>query len=273
MVSEKHSIFDYLEFHSFLSDRLREGLRGMQAHLAKRIGCQATYLIKVLRKNAHFTEDQAFKAGQFLGLSERELDYFLDLVRLDRAGGSETKKYLQNMIVQKAKTSQEVRNRVRGSSLESSLQSQLQYFSSLKPSMVHLGTLCSHLQKPSELSKALRLDIVEVRKILAFLQKKGLVIAESDGRYTYSGKMIHLSRDSPLHPSFQKLRREMALRRLDEKITDRDLHFSSLFVTSKSHMVKLRKELLRLIEEMDEAVAGERSEEIGLMVIDFFPVD
>jgi len=272
MTSKTFDIFDYSDFRTYLKARLSAGPRGMQARLAKFIGCQATYVIKVLKEDAQFTEDQAFRAAGFLGLREKELEYLLDLARLDRISDPEAKKYLLTVIETKAHAAQSVRNRVKGSSFERSLEAQLRYFSSVKPSLIHIATDCPHLQIPSEISKRLRIDLTEVRETLAFLEEQGLVAGGPNGRYIHTGKMIHLPKGSPLQPLFQRLRREMIMRRLDEPEGERDLHFSMALVTSKHHLDRLRQDLLRFIEQMTSDLPHEKSEELAVLAFDFFPV-
>ena len=272
MTSKALNIFEHLNFRSYLRERLGAGPRGMQARLAKAVNCQATHVIRVLKDEARFTEDQAFRAAGFLSLKEREFEYFLDLVRLDRLSDPDAKKYLRSVIDTKAKAAQMVKNRVKGSLFDGSVEAQIRYFSSIQPSLIHTATDCPMLQIPIEISKRLCIELSEVREILAFLEEQGLVVAASNGRYVHTGKMLHLPKGSPLQPLFQKLRRHMILNKLDGPQKDGDLHFSMTFATSKPHLRRLRQELLRFIEQMTTDISVEKSEELAMLAFDFFPI-
>lgn len=241
----------------------------MQAQLAKAMQCQATYLIRVLKGTANLTEDQAYRCGRFLQLTNQELDYFLDLVRMDRAADLEVKKYFQENLEKKSRATREVKSRVDATSIEASLSSQIQYYSSWTPSVLHLATSCPHLQTVEALSRKFLLSEEKVREILSFLNENGLVHHEVGGGFTHNGKSLHLAKGSPLHTSFQKVRREIVLRHLGEKGTETDLHFSSAFATSKQHLSNLKGELLKLIETSHKDLGNTVSEEIALLVVDF----
>lgn len=267
---KKSNIYEHLSLRIFLKEALRESHRGTQAKLAKAIGCQATYVIKVLKETANFTDDQAFRAAKFLKLGVHEFEYFMDLVRLDRAGDSESRAYFLDLVEMKSRAAQDVQSRVKTSPLESSLEAQVRYFSSIKPSLIHLATSCRALRTPKQIAQYLNFEILEVQNTLSFLVEQGLVNLVGDEVYAHSGKAIHLAKTSPLQPHFQRLRRQLALAKFDSPQTAVNLHFSSSFATTKKHLLSLRKEILRLIEEIHESLAETDSEEIATLVVDFF---
>ncbi|HEY8272086.1 MAG TPA: hypothetical protein VIG33_14440 [Pseudobdellovibrionaceae bacterium] len=84
------------------------------------------------KNGANLTEDQAYRCGKFLQLNNQELDYFLDLVRMDRVADVEVKKYFKSKLEKKSLAAREVKNRVAGSSIEGTLSSQIQYYSSFR---------------------------------------------------------------------------------------------------------------------------------------------
>jgi uncharacterized protein (TIGR02147 family) len=269
MSDENPSVFEYLSFQAYLRDRFQKGPRGLQTQLAKAMGCQATYLIKVSREQASLTEDQAYSAGRFFAFNAQEMDYFLELVRYERAAVPESKAYFRGLIDQKARAVQKVKNRINSSPLERSLHAQLQYFVSPMPSLIHLATSCPHLQTPAEIAQWLGLEISAVEKVLKFLKTEGLVTLGDDDRYRYSGESMHLPKDSPLHAVFQKARREVALERLG-RAGENDLNFSSTFATSKKHFQKMRKRILDVIQELHDELPNTDSDEIFLFVTDLF---
>lgn len=270
MESIKNSIFNYLDYRSFLNDYVKVAPRGIQTKLAASMKCQGTYLIRVLKGQAQLTEEQAYRGGIFIKLSASELEFFLDLVRFDKAGDPALKKHFEKLLKSKITSHKQVQNRVNGSTLKNSLLAQVEYFSDWKPSVLHLATNCSHLQTERELAERFSLNIDQVKNILQFLQENGLVKYENE-KYSYTGDSIHLSKDSPLHKPFQRLRREMVLRSLDKPAPE-NLHFSSAFATSKKHIKVIRENFLKMIEMSHQELESTDSEEVMMLVVDFFRV-
>lgn len=268
MKSQNVSIFEYLDYRSFLMARLKAEPRGAQSRLAKAMSCQATYLIRALKGQAQLTEDQAFRGGAFFHLGSHEMEQFLDLVRLDRCADLQLKAHYQKKLRERKTAASEIKNRVTGKSLEATLATQLEYFSDWQNSLVHLATSCAHLQTEEQLAVRFSLSPEKVREILRFLVAHELVTVEGK-KHRHSGTAIHLPKGSPLHRSFQKMRREMVTRSL-ERVKDSDLHFSSAFGTSRKHFGELREALMKVIEGFHQDLAKTESEEIMVMAIDLF---
>lgn len=267
LMSLDQSLFDYQSYKSYLSDLLAAGPRGLQTQLAAAISCQPTYLIRVLRDKPHLTEDQGFRAARFLKLSSYEFEYFLNLVRFGRASDEGLRQYYASILKSRASSAQQVKNRIRAEDVETSLQSQVTYYSSWQPSIIHLATSCPHLQTARELAQRFLLDIEKVREILEFLRENGLVKFET-GKYQHAGKSIHLPKGSPLHRPFQRVRRERIYQSLERDSED-DLHFSSAFATSRKHIRDLRATFLKMIEESHRDLEKTKSEELMLFALDF----
>lgn len=230
---------------------------------------QATYLIRIVQGSANISDDQAFRCGRFLQLNIQDFDYFLDLVRMDRAADIEVKRYFLEEIKQKSQALRKVKNRIKASPIEVTLSSQIQYYSSWEPSVLHVATSCSKLQTVQSLAQVFHLSEQRVCQILSFLLELGLVTQDGKDLFEINSTSLHLAKNEPLHLVFQKVRREIVTRRLGDRSTEVDFNFSSIFATSKEHMGKLRRDLLHLIEASHSDLATTESEEVALLVIDF----
>jgi hypothetical protein len=262
------NVYDYLELGSYLSDKLKFGPRGLQARLARAASCQAIHLINVIRGNAHLSEDQAFKIGSSLGLNEPEIEYLLDLTRLDRASAPETKLFLRKSLSSKVQEQTDLRKRVSGKAMSATVEDQSYYFCTPLVSLIHLATSCKKLQTSESISRWLKLEKNEVDAILSFLEEKKLVNG-ANGKFEYSGNGIHLSKQSPLHLIFQKIRREFVIRQIEKKRNmEIDVNFSSAFATSQAHLAKIKLGLLTYIDEMHKELKSTDSEDLAVLVID-----
>lgn len=271
-MSNKLSVYQYIEFREYLEARMRKGQRGLQAQMARAANCQAIHIIKVIKGNAQLTEDQAFRIGKFLKLNEAELSYFLDLTRLSKAAEPETRSYFKKRLQVKADASHEVKNRVKGIDTAASLEDQIRYFCSPTTSLIHLGTSCKTLQTPLAISKWLGLSLEEVRSALNFLLERDFVELR-EGRYLFKGKDLHLPKESPIHAVFQKHRREWAMQGLNKAQEKGDLYFSSAFATTPEHFKAIRTRLLEVIEETHSELEKTGSEEVSVLIIDFLSMN
>lgn len=270
MTAEINNIFNHLDFRNYLKTLLKTSARGTQSKLAKSMNCQATYLIQILNHKSKMTDEQAYRCARFLKFNNHELDYFMDLVRKDRASDVQVVKYFEEKLKMKSKEMSLIKNRVEGSTIESSINTQLEYFSKWEPSIIHLATSCNDLQTADEISKRFRLNEQQVLEILEFLHKNNLVTRSSSGKYIHNGKSLHLAKDSPIHSVFQKTRRELSLQKLSESRSENDLRFSSAFATSIKHQAQFRNELLDLIDRFHKDLANTESEKVSMLAIDFF---
>jgi uncharacterized protein (TIGR02147 family) len=270
MALENMNIFSYLDFRTYLKTFLKSSARGTQAKLAQSMNCQATYLIQILNGKAKMTDEQAYRCARFLKFGTHELEYFMDLVRMDHSSDTNVIKYFEEKLKKKSKEMNLIKNRVEGSTIEASIQTQLQYYSTWQPSLVHLATSCSGLRTAEKISKALNLGETQVQGILEFLFKNNLVTRDSAGQYVHNGKSLHMEKDSPIHAIFQKARRELSLQKLSDSHSESDFRFSSAFTTSKKHQAQFRKELLEVVDKFHKELAGTESEEVSMLVMDFF---
>lgn len=267
---EKTDLFRFQDYRLFLRDVIKASPRGFQAKLASAMGCQAIYLIRSLKGEAQLTEEQGYRAAQFLDLTEIETEYFLDILRLAKASDPDLVVYLRKRLIEKTEAAREISQRVKGKVLVSSLEAQIEYYSSWKPSILHLATSCAHLQTDAALAERFSLDLNEVREIMGFLKDSGLVTVKN-GKYQFSGASIHLPKGSSLHKVFQRGRRDLVIHALGEPQKE-SLHFSSAFATSKRHCDEIRSALLSLIERIHRELPRTESEDLQILAMDFCKV-
>ena len=83
------NIFDHLEYTEFIFEKIeskktRNG-RVNYSRLAAAVKIHRTYLTKIMRGDADFSEDQAYLASKFFDFNEEEQHYFILLVRFKRS--------------------------------------------------------------------------------------------------------------------------------------------------------------------------------------------
>ena len=201
LASDKPNVFDYLDYRAYLRDLIQKSPRGLQTKMAEAAECQATYLIRVMKENAHLTEDQAFRIARFLKKPANETHYFLNLLRYERASDPDLKRYYHAQLESHARTQKrDVLERL-DLSEQKSAQVQIGMFSSWHASTIHLATACPQLRTVRTIAKQLDVDVDVVRKTLQFF--RGARICESRGRTIHAlrTELAHFTRVTSLFDS------------------------------------------------------------------------
>jgi uncharacterized protein (TIGR02147 family) len=242
--------------------------RGFQAQLARAMGCQAAYLSQVLKGSSELTEDQAFKAAQFLGLSRLGVEYFVLLVRQARSSTPQLREHLEVRRLEIVKETSEVQSRLNSENSKLEQTQLIRYFSSALPSTIHIATSSEKYRTPELLAQRFGLSISRVKEILQFLGDIGL-IAEKNRQWHYQNAPLHFPRESPLNVSHQLSRRRQAMTAIEEN-DPANLHFSSVFTADSETFDDIKSELLSYIEKSHAKVHASGTSEVYSMSLDLF---
>lgn len=265
------NLFEFDDYRAYLRHFLaREGARsGLRAKFAAALGCQASYVSQVLSGDVHLSLEQAFKANQHLSHDHHEAHFFMLLVQKDRAGSAELETYFQKQIDDIKHERLKIKNRV-VATRELSESQQARYYSHSDFAAVHMALAVPRLRTAKALCLALRLTSDRVESILDFLQVSGL--AEKNGdRYSVGGVHLHLGPESPFLQQHHSNWRLEAMRRMNSQSTT-NLHYSATYSLSKKDFVKLRENLLQVIEKNLSVVRPSPEEIVICQNIDLIPL-
>lgn len=263
------NIFLEDDYRLILAAQLKDRPRGFQTIFAKAIGCQASYLIQVVKGKADLKEEQALSAANFLGFSRFQRDYFLLLVGKARAATPPLRSMYMEKISAMRQAHDELKNRAPGFK-EIELATAVEYFSHWDFSTIHVATSVPHLQTIEELAARFKLDPVRVKEVLSFLHDRGLVIQTND-RWVHSGESFFIPRESVLNNFNQMVRREQGIHSLRSQDKS-NIHFGSIFTMSAEQFEALKGEISDSIEKSLKKIGDSPSEEVYSLVIDFFKV-
>jgi uncharacterized protein (TIGR02147 family) len=271
MAIEK-SIFEFLDYKQYLNDyidsRPRKG-RGFRSLLASTVGCQVTYLSRILNGDAHLSLEQAEKANVLLGHSVEEGDFFILLLQLNRAGTSQLKERFQRQIHEILQKRLSLKNRLaykKGLNRED----QATYYSSWHYSAIHMLLGIPEFQTKEALAKRIGLPAGTVSNILEFLVSVGLVVPKGS-HFEMGQTHIYLENDSPMIARHHINWRMQAVRSID-RARPEDLHYSSVITVSHSDSMKIRDILVKAIEQIRPVVRASSEEALFSYAFDFFEV-
>ncbi len=271
-MSSKKSVFEMKDYREFLTEHLQAGQpkRGIQAEFARAMGCQASYLIQVLKGQAELTEDQTLRLAKHLDLKNLETEYLLTLLRQTRAASRELVGFLEQRRLALLEESQEFKNRIGAKSPATTKKFLGQYFSDPWPSTLHIATSSKSYQTVAALAERFGLSEKKVLGIMEFLEVNRLVRKEN-GNFVFEGESVHLPRNSPIHESHQVGRRLQALTAL-HKGDPENLHFSSVFTLDKKSHRELKKLFVQMAEKSHDVIHHGGTDEVYSICLDLFRV-
>lgn len=265
-------VFDFLEYRKFLQSLSLHWRQsgGRQTEFAKAMRCQPAYFSQVLKEKAHLTEDQALLLAEFLALATDETEYFLNLIRLDKAATPALKIYLENIRMTLQERFRELDGRLE-SKIERKDPDLIPYYSSdWLPAAIHIATSCKDLQTVEAIAKRFLVPENQVILHLEKLQRFGLVTNRKD-RWLYSNGSVHFPKNSLFDALFQSNRRLLALGAL-KKRTHRDVHYSVIYAADGATQLKLKKQVIDFIERLHKEVEPSPAQDVYAMVLDLFQV-
>lgn len=263
MIFQKTDYKSYLR--AYLSSLPNKG-RGFLTRFAHSIDMTQAQMSHVMSGEKDFTLEQAARAANYLGLSEIEAEYFLEMVILARAGNQELKILskkkieklraqalrLQNAIVEHKVLSDEEKSIFYSSWFYSAFR----MFCSLKP------------QSLDELSNYFRLSRKKTTEITNFLVTAGLLINENS-KFKLGQKSTFIDRESPLATKHHSNWRLKAIER-SETIHETELMYTSPVSMSQKDFDLFRARLAELIKEFSKTVQQSPEEIVACLNIDFF---
>ena len=265
------SIFDYLDYKSFIRDLDEARPRGFRKALAEAIPCQTAYVSQVLNGGAHFNWEQAESAARFLELSKPELRYFLFLVEFARAGTPALKRVIEEQLEEMRERQLLLRERI-GISTTLSGENQTRYYSAWLYSAVHMAVTIPTLRSRAAISKALRVSPEMLAPVLDFLSSVGLIVKQGE-RYYPGTTLIHLGKDSPAIYQHHANWRLKALAMMPGDVAQRDVHYSTVVTMSAVDAQKIRALFTQAISDASVVIKASPEEQMYGINLDLFRLD
>ncbi len=266
----ENSIFNYKSYRQYMFDKLSaEGKRGQLSKALVSLGCQSSFLSRVIGEELHITPDHAYKLSQFWSLRGDERSYFLKLVDYDRAGDPDYRQFIKGQIDELKKKNSEISVRTHRQNKNFEGLS-VKYFSSWLYGAIHFLTCIPEFQTLSGLTKRLHASDSMVKEILEDLEAMNFVKKQKE-KWIYSSGEFHLERTSPLVLIHHQNWRQRAI--LDAQKFDRQsIHYTTVLTLSKSDTEKLQNMILDFLAEINRIAAPSQPEDEVILTCDFFKV-
>lgn len=241
------SVFQFGHYKSIMKHFLRsEGTRGALSRAADALGCQRSYLSRVMNSEVHLTLDQAFLLTRHWDLTSLESDYFRALVEFDRASDRDYREAVQLRIQELRKAHESLSEKVRRPVPQIASAEQALYFSSWIWTALHFLTSTPGGQTADKLAHHIGLPSAQVVTYLEQLSQMKMVRKEGS-RWLYNGGEYHLPNHSPFVLMHHQNWRAKALLDAQNFQTD-GLHYTNVQTVSHEDFKKGKELFLQFIE-------------------------
>lgn len=265
----KPLIYEFISYREYLKARLEHlGPRsGLKRRAADFLNVHTTFVSQVVLGKADLSLDQAEKMNKFLGHSEEEGEYFLDLLIHERAAEPALKRRYANRIKQKRLDRIHIKRRLE-KSRELDEADQARFYSSHLYGLLHVLSSIPRYQKRDALVAATGFPPDKVNDAIDFMLKIGVLKSEKD-RIVPGERHVHLSRESK-HVRQHHANWRMATLQHMASPSPSDLHYSLTFTCSEEDVVKLRESLLAHLKSMTQTIEKSKEEHVYVYCFDFF---
>ena len=263
-----HSVFRFNDYKEFLHALIAKGPKGQLTRLAEAAGCQRSYMSDVLRNEIQLTPDHADGIARFIGLSDSETDYFLDLVSFARASSKAYRDRLRTRITAAQHAYDRLTKRIAPVVPDPFVRAD-RYYANWYSAAIHIATSIPGLDSVSSLSRRLRLSEAVVEATLRELEDDGFVV-KSHNRYRYNHErpLVHLPDESVLSRMNHSNWRNLTLSRASDYGTE--AHYSVVFAVGRSDYQVMREQLLDFIQAQRRTISSSGCEDIGYFGCDLF---
>lgn len=268
------SIFNHSEYRDFLRAwiaALPQKGRGELAKIARHLEVNTTLLSQIMSGSRDFSLEQALVVGQYFGLNKLELEYFLNLVQLSRAGNHLLKKHLHEKLEELRSSSKKLSTRIRHERNLSDSEKSI-FYSSWLYSAVHLYTSINEKGVTLEdVVQRFELTRAKAAEILHFLCE-ALLCKESKGRYMMGTQSTFVPQGSP-HLTRHHLNWRVKALEKAETVTENELMYTAQISISKKDLAKVRELAVAFIKYVNEIAKPSVAEEIVNLNLDLFEID
>ncbi len=263
-------VFEYRDYKKFINEWIKEqpkGGRGQIKKISDFLRVSTTLLSQVFKGDKQLSLETAAQLTEYLGLNEKESEYFILLIEYQRAGGFKLKKILEKKLDREQQSGSQLQNRLQ-KDRQLTDEEKMQFYSSWMYSAIRILSALPEMTNAKTISERLNIPLPTANNIVHFLLEKNLC-AMKNNKLTYGSYRTHIGKDSPFvvkhHQNWRiKGFQSMELRR------DEDLFFTQPTALSTEAAEKIRLMLPGIIEEIHAISGPSESEVVRCFNLDWF---
>jgi uncharacterized protein (TIGR02147 family) len=263
------NIFEFENYREFLRNLFAEREEGKRNRklILSAANMSSSLMTQILSDKKQLSMEAAYEITMVLNFGEKETDYFLALVEVERSGTVKLKARYERKLKVLRQESREIIAKV-SRDFELSESEKAIYYSS----WVYTGIRNFLAAKPganaAEISRALGLSIELVNKAILFLIEVRL-ITDDGKRFHHRPGYTHLDSSEILVFRHHQNWRQKAVESMDRP-RDEDLHYTCPMGISTSARSWLRDQLVQQIAKMNSHNMSGNAEVSTCLTIDLF---
>lgn len=249
---------------------LEEAKWGQMTRASEFLGCQVSFLTRVMKDKLQLTRDHAFNLADYLNLNPEEKNYFLTLVDFERAVDSKYKDNLKQTLKELKQKNESIAERTDRKSLTLEV-FKANYFSNWIYTAIHFLVSLPDCQKIEAIANRLSLKKSVVKKHIKDLEEQGLIESVKADHWQFKSGNFHVTKDSPLVVLHHQNWRTRAVIDAQDYAND-SVHFTAVYTLSESDAVKLKEMMLEFISSANRVVGPSDNEECIAICCDLFKI-
>lgn len=264
------SVFNYTDYKAFVRERVHQMPhrgRGQFQLMARCLDVNSTVISQIFKGLRHLNPEQGLKLADFLGLSELETKYFINLILKERAGTQDLKKYFLKEEAKLKAEAQNIKTRIIAHA-EITDEHKALFYSNWYYSGIRMLTALPEYNTVDQIAEYFDLSRATVQQVIEFLLATGLCIKKNE-ELQVGPQSTHLDSKSPLINNHRRNWRIKALERINQH-HENDLFYSGPMSLSKEDKALLREELVGVIAKVLKRVQKSKEEELACLNIDWF---
>lgn len=261
------SIYDFVDYREFLSvwiESHKDRLKGTRGKMAVAAGISSSMMSFILSGDKHLSLEQAAELAEFLGLAEKEVEYFYLLVEYGRAGSEKLRKQFKKRIEEQRKL---LANRI-AKNIGLSDEVKAVYYSSWAYSGIRNLTAIPGTHSVQSIAERLGLPVPVVGRMLEFLIQNDLCKVV-DGKLTHGPQKTHVGADSPFVVKHHQNWRMRGFRAMEER-RDSNMFFTSPMSLSAEAAREIHLHLPKVVEKVMGISGPSDSEVVYCFNLDWF---
>lgn len=268
------NIYEYSDYRVFLRERVEAGkvsrTKLTYAQLAKAMRIQRSYLSQVLSGAHTLNADQLYLAAEEIGLSEKEREFLLLLLEIDR---SQVPGRRDQLVKRCAELREEHTRSEHYLTSDLFVKESLQdneYFQDPLTALVHVFLMIkTYRTNPPKLAAKLAISAERLEATFKILERAGML------KYTAQGidvcvRSLHLAKTSPLTAYHGTYFRHHGIAELQNRRDENSYFFTTTFSATEGTRERIRLAFLALLREASSWIAGAKEEQAFQLNFDLF---
>lgn len=264
------SVFEASNYKVFLRSWVDErpgGGRGEYRRMAEHLSVSTTLISQVVNGEKQFSLEAAHDLCEYLGLTDKEADFFLLLVEKERAGSHGYQQRLKRRLEVMRQSALQLSERLVKDRDLTDREAAIYYSNWTYTAVMNLAA-CNPTLEATSLADRLGIPRTLANKVMEFLFESGILI-NRNGKVESGVKYLHLPASSPLVVKHHQNWRIQAFNKM-AFAREEDLFYTAPMSLSEEAAKQIRAELPAFLERIIKIVGPSESEVVRCLNIDWF---